>query len=113
MSRIWVVINGSESAHILPFTYQEKIPAPREPANLAEIYLILNFLFRVLRPNQILPSYLKRKSSDAGGKGKKPKTVTTWDRDVILFVCQRSAKKRIIKFLTLVENFVPDLGGSS
>ena len=40
-------------------------------------------IFRVSRPNQILPSYLKRKMSGGGGKGKKKKSVMSWDRDII------------------------------
>ena len=36
------------------------------------------------RPNQILPSFLKRKSTVVGGgKAKKPKTVSAWDRDIV------------------------------
>ena len=36
------------------------------------------------RPKHILPSYLKRRASGSRAtKSKKPKTVTTWDRDII------------------------------
>ena len=36
------------------------------------------------RPNQILPSFLKRKArGDSGGKSKKPRALTTWDRDIV------------------------------
>ena len=39
---------------------------------------------RVSRPKHILPSYLKRRAgANSATKSKRPKTVTTWDRDII------------------------------
>ena len=50
------------------------------------------------RPNQILPSYLRRRAAASGGtRNKKPKTVTTWDRDI---VC-------LPKYHKKGENFIP------
>ena len=60
--------------------------------------LLINFMYSSRRPNQILPSYLRRRAAASGGtRNKKPKTVTTWDRDI---VC-------LPKYLKKGENFIP------
>ena len=47
-------------------------------------YYYADSLLQNCRPNQILPSFLKRKNAiGGGGKAKRPKTVLSWDKDIV------------------------------